>query len=95
MPWKPATPSIRTASTKIETYDGLMYVLVVKTDKGERQYSPGAVCGANPYDKITSVTNVRHLTQFDNARALVLTSAGGGGFGPATGPFNLQTVALP
>ena len=52
------------------------------------------VAGA-PYDKITSVTNVRHLTQFDNARALVLTSAGGGGFGPATGPFNLQTVALP
>jgi hypothetical protein len=48
-----------------------------------------------PYDRITSVKNVRHLTQFDGARALVLTSAGGGGFGPATGPFNLQTVALP
>lgn len=52
------------------------------------------VAGA-PYDKITAVTNVRHLTQFDSSRALVLTSAGGGGFGPATGPFNLQTVALP
>jgi len=52
------------------------------------------VAGA-PYDKITAVTNVRHLTQFDASRALVLTSAGGGGFGPATGPFNLQTVALP
>ena len=52
------------------------------------------VAGA-PYDKITSVTNVRHLTSFDNARAEVLTSAGGGGFGPATGPFNLQTIALP
>jgi len=52
------------------------------------------VAGA-PYDKITAVTNVRHLTQFDNSRALVLTSAGGGGFGPATGPFSLQTVALP
>jgi hypothetical protein len=48
-----------------------------------------------PYDKITSVTNVRHLTQFDGSRAVVLTSAGGGGFGPATGPFNIQTIALP
>jgi len=48
-----------------------------------------------PYDKITSVTNVRHLTQFDASRAIALTSAGGGGFGPATGPFNLQTIALP
>ena len=52
------------------------------------------VAGA-PYDKITSVTNVRHLTQFDNSRAVVLTSAGGGGFGPATGPFNIQTITLP
>lgn len=48
-----------------------------------------------PYDKITSVTNVRHLTQFDASHAVVLTSAGGGGFGPATGPFNIQTIALP
>ena len=52
------------------------------------------VAGA-PYDKISSVTNVRHLTQFDATRAVVLTSAGGGGFGPATGPFNIQTIALP
>jgi len=48
-----------------------------------------------PYDRIAAVKNVRHLTAFDSSRALVLTSAGGGGFGPATGPFNLQTVALP
>ena len=52
------------------------------------------VAGA-PYDKIAALTNVRHLTQIDASNALVLTSAGGGGFGPATGPFNLQTVALP
>ncbi len=52
------------------------------------------VAGA-PYDKIGSVTNVRHLTDFDASRAVVLTSAGGGGFGPATGPFNIQTIALP
>ena len=48
-----------------------------------------------PYDKIASLTNVRHLTQFDASRAVILTSAGGGGFGPATGPFNIQTIVLP
>jgi hypothetical protein len=48
-----------------------------------------------PYDKISSVTNVRHLTQFDASHAVVLTSAGGGGFAPPTGPFNIQTIALP
>jgi len=52
------------------------------------------VAGA-PYDKITSVTNVRLLAQLDGSRALVLTSAGGGGFAPPTGPMNLQTIALP
>src|ERR1700704_525525 len=48
-----------------------------------------------PYDKIAAYTNVRHLTQFDASNAVILTSAGGGGFGPATGPFSLQTIALP
>ena len=48
-----------------------------------------------PYEKVASVTNVRHLTQMDATRAVVLTSAGGGGFGPATGPFSIQTIALP
>ena len=48
-----------------------------------------------PYDKVSSVTNVRHLTQYDASHAVVLTSAGGGGFAPPTGPFNIQTIALP
>lgn len=52
------------------------------------------VAGA-PYDKITALTNVRHLTQFDAGNALILTAAGGGGFGPAVGPMSLRTVALP
>ncbi len=52
------------------------------------------VAGA-PYDKITALTNVRHLAQFDAGNALVLTAAGGGGFGPAVGPMSLRTVALP
>ena len=46
------------------------------------------VAGA-PYDKITSVTNVQHLAQIDDASALVLTAARG------AGPVNLQTIALP
>jgi hypothetical protein len=52
------------------------------------------VAGA-PYDKQTTLKNVRHLTQLDAANALILTSAGGGGFGPPTGPMSLQTIALP
>ena len=46
------------------------------------------VAGA-PYDKITTVTNVQHLAQIDDASALVLTAARG------AGPVNLQTIALP
>jgi len=91
------------------TKDGHEYILIANSSFGVvklhadnmGQYkpidSPTVVpdkAGA-PYDKITSVTNVRHLTQFDGSRAVVLTSAGGGGFGPATGPFNIQTIALP
>jgi hypothetical protein len=52
------------------------------------------VAGA-PYDKITALTNVRHLAQFDAGNALILTAGGGGGFGPAVGPMSLRTVALP
>ena len=46
-------------------------------------------------DKIAALTNVRHLTQFDAGSALILTAAGGGGFGPPTGPMSLHTIALP
>jgi hypothetical protein len=52
------------------------------------------VAGA-PYDKQTALKNVRHLAQLDATNALILTSAGGGGFGPPTGPMSLQTIALP
>jgi hypothetical protein len=48
-----------------------------------------------PYDKITALTNVRHLTAFDAGNAVVLTSAGGGGFAPPTGPMSIRTIALP
>jgi hypothetical protein len=52
------------------------------------------VAGA-PYDKITALTNVRHLTPFDAGNAVILTSAGGGGFAPPTGPMSIRTIALP
>jgi hypothetical protein len=40
-----------------------------------------------PYDKITAVTNVRHLAQLDSANVLLLTSK--------PGAVNLTTIALP
>jgi len=52
------------------------------------------VAGA-PYDKIAALNNVRHLAQVDAGNALILTAAGGGGFGPAVGPMSLRTIALP
>jgi hypothetical protein len=48
-----------------------------------------------PYDKITALTNVRHLAALDSSNVVILTSAGGGGFGPAVGPMSIRTVALP
>ncbi len=88
--------------------DGHEYILIANSSFGVvklhadnlGQYKPidsptvVDVAGA-PYDKITSVTNVRHLTQFDSSHAVVLTSDGGGGFAPATGPFSIRTIALP
>ena len=48
-----------------------------------------------PYDKVTALTNVRHLTPLDSGTAVILTSAGGGGFAPPTGPMSIRTIALP
>ena len=56
------------------------------------------VAGA-PYDKITTLKDVQHLTQLDATNALILTAKPGSGPawapGPASGPMNLQTIALP
>jgi hypothetical protein len=51
------------------------------------------VAGA-PYDKITALTNVRHLARIDDGHALVV-SAGGPARGPMKGPVTVQTIALP
>jgi hypothetical protein len=52
-----------------------------------------------PYDSLTSLKNVQHLAQLDNADAVILTGKPGPGPayapGPAVGPLNLQTIALP
>jgi hypothetical protein len=52
-----------------------------------------------PFDRMTTFKNVQHLTQVDATNALVLMAAPGEGPayapGPAKGPMNLQTIALP
>jgi hypothetical protein len=52
-----------------------------------------------PFDKITSVTNVKQLSQLDSANAVVLTATSGPGPafnpGPPVGPMSLKTIALP
>jgi len=52
-----------------------------------------------PFEKITSVTNVKQLAQVDSANAVVLTAASGAGPawapGPPVGPMNLKTIVLP
>ena len=88
--------------------DGHEYILIANSSFGVvklhadnmGQYkpidSPTVVDQAGaPYDKIGSLTNVRHLTPFDGANAVILTSAGGGGFAPPTGPMSIRTIALP
>ena len=42
-----------------------------------------------PYDKITSLTNVRHLAQIEDSNVLLLMGKQG------SSPTNLSTIALP
>jgi len=52
-----------------------------------------------PYDSLNSIKNVQQLAQLDDANAVILTGKPGAGpayaRGPAVGPLNLQTIALP
>jgi hypothetical protein len=52
-----------------------------------------------PFEKITSVTNVKQLSQLDASNAVVLTASSGAGPayapGPPVGPMSLKTIALP
>jgi hypothetical protein len=52
-----------------------------------------------PYDKIGDLKDVQHLAQLDASDAVILTGKPGSGPawnpGPAVGPMNLQTIALP
>ena len=92
--------------------DGHDYILIANTSFGvvklnadnlgayEAIDSPKVVDVAGaPYVKIATLTNVQHLTQVDEASALILTAKPGPGPawnpGPSAGPVNLQTIALP
>jgi len=92
--------------------DGHEYILIANTSFGVVKLhadklgtdqpidSPTVVNVAGaPYDKITTLTNVQHLTQIDETSALVVTAAPGAGPayapGPGRGPVNLQSIALP
>jgi hypothetical protein len=52
-----------------------------------------------PFEKITSVANVKQLAQLDLSNAVVLTATSGPGPayapGPPVGPMNLKTIVLP
>jgi hypothetical protein len=52
-----------------------------------------------PYDKVSGLENVQHITALDTSNVLVMTGHPGSGPvynpGPPIGPINLQTVALP
>jgi hypothetical protein len=52
-----------------------------------------------PFEKITSATNVKQLSQLDGSNAVVLTATSGPGPayapGPPVGPMSLKTIALP
>jgi len=45
-----------------------------------------------PYDKISELTNVRHIAQVDDSSVLLLSGKAGGG---QSGPMNLSTITLP
>jgi hypothetical protein len=84
--------------------DGHDYILVANTTFGIlklkadslESYAPidsptvTDVAGV-PFDRLSELKNVQHLTQLDATKALILT----GTPGPAKGPLNLQTIALP
>ena len=52
-----------------------------------------------PFEKITTVTNVKQLAQLDSSNAVVLTATSGPGPafapGPPVGPMSLKTIVLP
>jgi len=47
-----------------------------------------------PFDKVTALSNVKHLAAVDGSNVLILTGGAGGRGAPAS-PINIATVALP
>jgi hypothetical protein len=92
--------------------DGHEYILIANTSFGVVKLhadtlptdkpidSPTVVNVAGaPYDKITTLTRVQHLTRIDDTTALVLSANPGPGPayapGAPVGPVNLESIALP
>lgn len=52
-----------------------------------------------PYDSLRNLKNVQQLAQLNDSSAVILTGKPGPGPaynpGPAVGPLNIQTIALP
>jgi hypothetical protein len=87
--------------------DGHNYILIANTARGVMKLkadnlesypaidSPTKTDVAGvPYDTMTNLQNVQHLTQLDDSDALIITGKTAQPAAPA-GPINLQTIALP
>jgi hypothetical protein len=91
--------------------DGHDYILIANTARGVMKLkadnlasypaieSPTKTDVAGvPYDTMADLQNVQHLTQLDDADAVIITGKTTGqpwAPGPPAGPINLQTIALP
>jgi hypothetical protein len=88
--------------------DGHDYILIANTARGVMKLkadnlesypaieSPTVTGVAGvPYDTMTNLQNVQHLTQLDDSDAVIITGKTAGQPSAPAGPFNLQTIALP
>lgn len=79
---------------------GMVKLKADSLEKYEPIDSPTVVNVAGvPYDKLSEIKDVQQLAQLDSSNAVILTGKPGPGPafnpGPAVGPLNLQTIALP
>jgi hypothetical protein len=88
--------------------DGHNYILIANTARGVMKLkadnlesypaidSPTKTDVAGvPYDTMSNLQNVQHLTQLDDSDALIITGKTAGQPAAPAGPINLQTIALP
>ena len=92
--------------------DGHDYILIANTARGVMKLkadnlesypaieSPTKTDIAGvPYDTMSDLKDVLHLTQLDDSDAVIITGKTSGGQpwapGPSAGPVNLETIVLP